>query len=379
MPSNWIGTWMAAPQLTEPANLPPAPGFADVTLRQIVRVSLGGRQIRVRFSNEFGTAPLTLLSAHAAKPSRDGAIRAETDRPLTFQGKPSVTIPPGAAVASDPLSFDLPPLSDLAVTLHTRTSTSDITGHPGSRCTSYLCEGDHVSAPGLMNLAGASSIDHWYFLSGVEIPAHSGAGAVVTLGDSITDGRGSPTNGNGRWPDYLAQRLQADRATADRVAVLNAGIGGNCVIRGGLGPPALARFDRDVLAQPGVRWLILFEGINDLGTRSAFGAQLIAAYKQIIARAKARGIRVYGATILPCGQSFYFTPELEAARQEINAWIRTGRGFDAVIDLDAALRDPAIPTQLSVKAESPDHLHPSGLGYKVLAEAIDLRLFTAQT
>jgi lysophospholipase L1-like esterase len=199
---------------------------------------------------------------------------------------------------------------------------------------------------------------------------------MVTLGDSITDGRGSPTNGNGRWPDYLAQRLQANRATAGRVAVLNAGIGGNCVIRGGLGPPALARLDRDVLSQPDARWLVVFEGINDLGTRSASGPELIAAYKQIIGRARARSLQVYGATILPCGQSFYFTPELESARQEINQWMRTSRAFDAIIDLDAALRDPKNPSQLSTTAESPDHLHPSGLGYKVLADALYLNLFT---
>jgi len=373
MADNWVGTWMAAPQLTEPANLPPAPGFSDTTLRQVIRVTLGGKQIRVRFSNEFGMMPLTLTSVHIAKPAAGGAIRTETDRGLTFERGASVTIPPGGIAISDTISYDLPPLSDLAVTLHTQTSSHDITGHPGSRCTSYLCAGDHVSEP---DLTSASKIDHWYFLSGVEVQARRGSGAVVTLGDSITDGRGSPTNGNGRWPDFLAQRLQRERATSDRVAVLNAGIGGNCVIRGGLGPPALARLDRDVLTRPGARWLIVFEGINDLGTRSSSASDMIAAYKQIIVLARARGLRIYGATILPCGKSFYFTPELEAARQEINEWIRNGNGFDAVIDLDAVLRDPAIPSQLAAIAESPDHLHPSGLAYKILAESIDLRLFT---
>jgi lysophospholipase L1-like esterase len=364
---------MAPPQLTEPGNLPPAPGFADTTLRQVVRVSLGGRQLRVRFSNEFGTEPITLTAARIAKPGAGGgAILPETERALTFQGKPAVTILPSALTVSDALAFDLPPLSALAVTLHTRTSTRDITGHPGSRCTSYLRDGSQVSAP---DLSSATKVDHWYFLSGVEVPAAPGAAAVVTLGDSITDGRGSHTNGDGRWPDYLARRLQANRATRDRVAVLNAGIGGNAVIRGGLGPSALTRLDRDVLAQAGVRWLILFEGINDLGTRSASGPEMIAAYKQIIARAKARGLLVYGATLLPCGQSFYFTPELEAARQEINTWVRNGNAFDAVIDLDAALRDPNDPKSLSAAAQSPDHLHPSGLGYKILADAIDLKLF----
>jgi lysophospholipase L1-like esterase len=370
---NWVGTWMAAPQLTEPGNLPPAPGFIDSTLRQVIRLTLGGKRLRVRFSNEFGTAPITLTSVHIARPGgAGGTIRPETDRALTFQGNRSVTIPVGAAAVSDALAFDLSPLSDLVVTLHTSTPSRDITGHPGSRCTSYLREGSHVSAP---DLTAATKVDHWYFLSGVEVEAKTGASAVVTLGDSITDGRGSPTNGNGRWPDFLARRLQANKATA-QVAVLNAGIGGNCVIRGGLGPPALARLDRDVLSQPGVRWLVVFEGINDLGGGKTSGREMIAAYRQIIIRAKSHGLKVYGATILPCGQSFYFKPELEAARQEINQWIRTGKAFDAVIDLDAAMRDPNTPSQLSAAAESPDHLHPSGNGYKVLADAIDLRLFT---
>lgn len=362
---------MASPQLTEPGNLPPSPGFVDSTLRQVVRVSLGGKQLRVRFSNEFGTVPLALTAARIAKPREGGAIRPETQQTLFFQGQPAVTIPPRAAAVSDVLSFDLPSLSDLAVTVHISTPSRDITGHPGSRCTSYLRAGNDVSAP---NLTGAIPVDHWYFLSGVEVQAKSGAQAIVTLGDSITDGRGSPTNGNGRWPDYLARRLNANPSTRE-VAVLNAGIGGNCVIRGGLGPPALARLDRDVLAQPGVRWLVVFEGINDLGGRATNSSDLIAAYQQIIARAKARGLRVYGATILPCGQSFYFTPALEAARQEINQWMRSSKAFDAVIDLDAVLRDPQNPSALSATAESPDHLHPSGLGYKVLADAFDLGLF----
>jgi lysophospholipase L1-like esterase len=376
---NWVGTWMAAPQLTEPGNLPPAPGLADTTLRQVVRATLGGKRIRVKFCNEFGTVPLTLTAAHVARPVggdaspglvgvTSPAIRSETGRALTFHGRPSVTIPPGQAAVSDPLAFDLPALSDLVVTLHVATPSREITGHPGSRCTSYLAAGKHVAAP---DLPGAVRVDHWYFLSGVEVAAPAGAHAVVTLGDSITDGRGSPTNGNGRWPDYLAARLRAES-----VGVLNAGIGGNCVVRGGLGPTALARLDRDVLAQPGARWLVLFEGINDLGTRGATAEELIAAFGQIARRAKARGLKVYGATILPCGGSFYFTPELEAARQEVNRWIRTTRALDAVLDFDAVLRDPKDPTRLSAAARSTDHLHPEGTAYRLLAESIDLRLFS---
>lgn len=363
---------MAGQQRTEPANLPPAPGFKNTTLRQVIRVSLGGKRLRVRFSNEFGTVPITLTAAHIAKPLPNGAIRPETDRALTFRRTPSATIPPGGFLDSDPIDFDLAPLSDLAVTLHTRTVSEDITGHPGARCTSFLSEGEAVSAP---RLANAVKAEHWYFLSGVDVISSAGTGAMVTLGDSITDGRGTPTDGNGRWTDFLSQRLQQDKKTAGRVSVLNAGIGGNSVVRGGIGPNALTRLDRDVLDRAGARWLIVFEGINDLGGRSVSSTELIDAYAQIIARAKKRGLRVYGATILPCGQSFYFTPELETARQAVNQWIRTSGSFDAVIDFDVALRDPSAPQQLSTAAKSPDHLHPSGSGYNVLADAIDLRLF----
>jgi lysophospholipase L1-like esterase len=368
---NWVGAWMASPQLTESGNLPPAPGFVDTTLRQIVRVTLAGRKLRVRLSNEFGTAPLTFTGVQVARALGESKVAAETNRALTFHGKPSVTVPPGTPILSDVLDFPVAALSDLAITLHLRTNTQEITGHPGSRCTSYLQPGAALDAP---ELPSALKVDHWYFISGVEVLADKNAAAIVTLGDSITDGRGSPTNGNGRWPDYLARRLQADKRTKN-IAVLNAGIGGNCVIKGGLGPSALARFDRDVLAQPGVRWLVLFEGINDLGGKSAGAVELIAGYEQLAARAQAHGIKVYGATILPCGSSFYFTPELERERQVLNQWIRTSRTLDAFLDFDAALRDPQNPAQLSPAAESSDHLHPEKLGYKVLADSIPLGLF----
>ena len=380
---HWVGTWMSAQQLVEPGNLPPAPGFADATLRQIVHVSLGGRVLRVRFSNEFGRAPLSLVSARIARSAGGSAIDAATDRALTFGGRAAATIPGGAALVSDPIDFDVLPLSNLAVTIHVRGAPPDVTGHPGSRTTSYLQAGDAVTAP---DLPAAVAVDHWYFVAGIDVHAPREAAAVVILGDSITDGRGSTTNGNDRWPDVLARRLQASPATA-QVGVLNAGIGGNRLLRDGLGPSALARLDRDVLAQPGVGWLIVLGGINDIGTAAGARAKgepaataddLIAAYSQIIERARARGIRVYGATIMPFeGFTYagYYTPEGEADRQKVNAWMRTSGRFDAVIDFDALTGDPDRPARLSAAVDGGDHLHPSAAGYRIMGEAVDLKLF----
>jgi lysophospholipase L1-like esterase len=379
--AHWVGTWAASPQLTEEANLPPPPGFADTTLRQIAHVSIGGSRLRVRFSNAFGRTALTLLSARVARAAGGSAIRAATDRALTFRGRPSATIPEGALIVSDPLDFDLPPLSDLAVTVYLRGAPTDVTSHPGSRTTSYLQAGNAVSAA---DLAKAVRVDHWYFLNGIDVLARRSAGAIVILGDSITDGFGSTTNGNDRWPDNLARRLQSAKALAE-VAVLNDGIGGNRLLRDSLGPNALARFDRDVLAQPGVRWLIVLEGINDIGTRvsakakgesAATADDLIGAYEQIIARAHARDIRVYGATVLPFeGAANYFTPDGEADRRKVNDWIRTSGGFDGVIDFDAVTRDPERPSRLSPTVDGGDHLHPSPAGYRIMADTIDLALF----
>jgi lysophospholipase L1-like esterase len=368
----WVGTWAASPQLTEPANRPPAPGLADTTLRQVVHVSLGGKRLRVRFSNAFGAKPLTILAAHLAPSAGGPAIKPEGGKPLTFGGQRSVTISTGAPMVSDPVNFELAPLSDLAVTIRVKDPTGAITGHPGARCTSYLQRGDGVTEP---DLPTAARTPHWYYLCGVDVDApDADAAAVAVLGDSITDGRGSPTDGNGRWTDHLARRLQHGEGTA-RVSVLNQGLGGNRVLNDGLGPNALARLDRDVLAQPGVRWLIVLEGINDLGTRSATARDLIGAYEQIIRRAHARGIKVYGATLMPCEGSSYFTPGLEAARQEVNTWIRESRRFDAVIDFDAASRDPQKPARLSAAVDGGDHLHPGGEGYELMARAVDVKLF----
>lgn len=366
----WVGAWAAAPQLTEPANLPPAPGLADTTLRQVVHVSLGGKRIRVRLSNEFGKRSLNIISARVGVSAGEGAVREHSDKPLTFSGEASVTIPAGAPWLSDPLDFDLAPLSDLVVTIYVKDPTAVVTGHPGARCHSYLKSGDSVGAAVLKE---SVRTPHWYYLCGVDVSAEAGA-AVAVLGDSITDGRGSPTDGNGRWTDHLARRLQADPRTAN-IGVLNLGLGGNRILNDGLGPSAMARFDRDIVAQPGVRWAIVLEGINDLGTRTAKAADLIRAYEQMIDRAHTKNIRIFGATILPCGGSFYAKPELEKERLLVNEWIRSSGRFDGVIDFDAVLRDPGAPARLAASADGGDHLHPGPEGYKIMAESIDLTLF----
>ena len=381
--SIWVGTWACSPQLVEPQNRPPDPGLAGNTLRQVVHVTLGGAEIRLRFSNEFGRTPLTLDSVHVALPAAPGSIRPETDHALTFSGKASIAIPAGALMFSDPIAFPVAALSDLVVTFKAGNVPEGITGHPGSRETSYLAAGEDVSAA---TFTGAATTDHWYVLDGVDVKATADAGAVVTLGDSITDGRGSITNQNTRWPDDLARALTADKKYA-AVAVLNQGIGGNSILHGGLGPTALARFDRDVIAQSGARWVLVFEGVNDIGgTKAAtdngqtsdIADQVIEAYQQFIVRAHTHGLRIYGATITPFGKSFYFNASTEAARQKINAWIRTSGEFDAVVDFDKAARDPNEPDQLAADLDSGDHLHLNSDGYKRMAAAIDLKLFSKE-
>ena len=286
----WVGTWACGPQLTEPGNNPPAPGLGGNTLpSQLVYTSLGGERLRVRLSNEFGDAPVTMRAVHVAASAGGDAIHAGTDRALAFSGAAAVTIPAGQSVWSDAFDFALAHQARIAISVNFGAVPAGITGHPGSRTTSYLAPGDAVSSP---RLAGAATTDHWYYITGIDVMADAAAAAVVTLGDSLTDGRGSTTNGNDRWPDNLSRRLRANAPTA-KVAVLNVGIGGNAVASGGLGPAAVQRFTRDVLGQSGVRWLIVFEGVNDIcGPNGAQAAQdLIAAYGRFIDSAHAQGFR----------------------------------------------------------------------------------------
>ncbi|UWZ85604.1 SGNH/GDSL hydrolase family protein [Occallatibacter riparius] len=385
-PENWVVSWGASQQIPEPNNALPSEDLHDATVRQIFHLSIGGPAIRVHVSNAFGTEALHLTAVHIARPvsTSSPAIDPATDKTLTFAGKTDVLVPPGAEFLSDPIDFAVAPLSDLAVTFHLDAPPSRETGHPGSRATSYYVHGDFTGAA---NLTEPKHVDHWYQVSEIDVQSPPGAAAVVAFGDSITDGHGATTNGNDRWTDVLAARLQASLATRN-IGVSNQGIGGNHLLTDGLGPNALSRFDHDVLAPTGVRWVIIFEGVNDLGAlarehevspadHAALVERVIAAYQQIIARAHAHGLRVYGATITPyVGSGYYHPGPLSGAdRQAVNAWIRAAGHFDAVIDFDAIVRDPQHPEQLSPAYDCGDHLHPSPAGYKAMGEAIPTSLF----
>jgi len=371
----WVGTWATGPQLTETGNNPPdPPGLTNNTLRQIVYTSISGSQVRLRLSNEFGNGPVTMNAVHVALSTTGGTINTSTDKAVTFSGAASVTIPQNQAVFSDPFAFALPALGKVAITIAFGSTPSGITGHPGSRTTSYLATGNMVSAA---TLSGAMTAEHWYYIVGLDVMAPAGTAAVVTLGDSITDGRGSTTDMNNRWPDVFSRRLQANAATMGKVAVLNQGIGGNAVLTGGLGPTAQARFMRDVLQMRGVKWLIVFEGVNDLGGSSSGATtaqQLITAYGSFVDMAHAMGIKAYGATITPLGMSYY-NADRDAGRNMVNTWIRTSNKFDAVIDFDMAVRDPADASKMLGTYDSGDGLHPSVAGHQKLADTVDLALF----
>lgn len=373
MQKAWIASWVSAQQLTEPHNLPPEPGLASATLRQVIQLALGGERLRFRFSNEFGNAPLTLCCARVALSKGGSTIDLQSERALTFAGSPSVTLAPGALITSDELSLAVTPFTNLAITLaFDAAPPSNITGHPGSRTTSYLQPGAEVSA---REMSAAVATDHWYFLSEIDVFSDARARAIVTLGDSLTDGRGSITNENNRWPNLLSRRLLARVETA-RLSVLNQGAGGNRVLMQGLGVHALARFDRDVLGPPGVRWVVILEGINDLGASPpATAGALIAAFREMIAKAHAHDIQVIGGTIPPFEGAEYFTPAGEAARQAFNHWLRSSGELDGVIDFDQMMRDPLAPTRLSAAVDGGDHLHPCAEGYRIMADGIDLRLF----
>jgi lysophospholipase L1-like esterase len=376
--TKWVGTWSTAPQLVEPGNMPPSPGLTNNSLRQVIRVSIGGDTLRVRFSNEFSTSAVTMNSVQIAASSGGNTIDVATNKELTFSGNSAVTMNAGAAVTSDPIAFTLTPRMDVAITIYYGQTSATVTGHPGSRTTSYIIAGNTTTRT---DFTGSVTTDHWYNINGIDVLAPETAACVAILGNSITDGRGSTTNMQNRWPDIFSESLLKDSST-HQVGVLNMGIGGNSVLSGGLGPTGVNRYDRDILHQQGVRWAIVFEGVNDIGgVHSAAAAtttanSLIAAYQQMIVKAHTNDIRIYGGTIMPFKGNGYYNEYSESCRSTVNQWIRTEGNFDACIDFDKTMRDPQDTTRL-VSSYQNDGLHPDSAGHRKMGESIDLNLFTA--
>jgi lysophospholipase L1-like esterase len=374
--SRWLTTWTSSNQQAGRApgdSIDRTPIYANRTLRQIVRVSIGGEAVRIRFSNEYGDRPLVIGSAHLALRDTGSAIVPSTDRPVTFDGRAWVTLRPGAVVVSDLVTFALPPLRDLAITVLLTDSVRSSTRHSLGLQSNYVSTAGDYSASATMPVE--TTIAYWLFLSGVDVRNSAGTGVIATIGNSITDGARSTPNTNRRWPDVLATRLLSSSEPAKGIA--NAGISGNRVLTFGAGPSAMARFDRDVLMQSGVTHVIILEGINDIGNvaTKVSADDIIYGLHQLADRAHDRGLVAIGATLTPAGPRPQFTPELEAKRQAVNAWIRTSGVFDAVIDFDAITRDPDNPAQFLPAYDSGDHLHPGDAGYKAMGDAIDLALF----
>ena len=371
-PKHWLATWGTAVQLTEPHNMPPAPGLSGNTIRQRVKVSLGGDSLRLKLSNEFGDTALKITAISIAPALDSCTIDASAAKSVLFGNKTALEIPVGESVISDPLAFSVKNRGDVAITIVYENAPDKLTGHPGSRTTSFIMEGNHLNDATFSN---SIKTDHWYSIQSIDILTSTKNRAVAIIGNSITDGRGSTTNMNNRWPDVFAERLIADSAN---LSVLNMGIGGNCVVFGGLGPTATARFSRDVLEQPGVKYVVIFEGVNDIGGSRApekTEAALIEAYSKMIDSAKAKGLIVYGATVTPFKESFYYTPEREQLRQNVNNWIRSCGKFDAVIDLETAICSKEDPFIMDSTLHDNDHLHPNADGHRALGNFVDINLF----
>jgi lysophospholipase L1-like esterase len=358
------------------SNLPAT--FADQTVRMIVRASLGGRRVRVELSNMLTAKPLEIGAAHIARYKGDGSIVEGTDRVLTFSGSPSFTIPPGVLAVSDPVDLAVAPLSDLAISLYLPNDTGKPTSHTIGLHTAYISKGN---VTGSLDMPEPATMFAYAWLSSVDVVAAPEAFTVVALGDSITDGFATTRDADQAWPALLAKRLSANRATR-HIAVVNQGISGNQVLRDGAGVSALARFDRDVLSRPGVKWVILLEGINDINIRGRVegpGAltaeELIQGYRQIITRCHAHGIKVIGATLMPEEGVPTASERGEGIRQAVNKWIRATGNFDAVVDFDAVVRDPEHPARIKAQFDPGDHIHPNDAGNQAMADAFDLTLF----
>ncbi len=398
---HWVSTWGTAQQLAaetlpvwvvppprEPNEPPPPPllppypsSFHDETVRMIVRTSVGGDRLRLTLSNALGQSEVNVGAVHVALRERGSAIVTETDRAVTFGGKASFSVQPGTLVVSDPVELAVPPLTELAVSVYLPNETPGVTTHEFALNTTYVVAGNAAAATALPN---ARTNLTYFWLAGVEVLASADAGAIVVLGDSITDGVTTTPDTHRAWPSLLAAKLQANPATR-HWAVINAGISGNRVRRDVIGASALGRFDRDVLARAGVRWLVLFEGINDItwsslpavpDTQSTTADEVIETLEQIVDRAHARGIKVMGGTLMPMGGLWLHNAETEAMRQAVNAWIRTTGKLDAVADFDSATRDPRQPARLAPELDSGDHIHPNDAGNAAMASAIDTTIFS---
>lgn len=375
----WIASWGASPS-------DPAPQVSSQTIREHVRVSVGGNRIRLRLSNRFGTQSLVVGAVHVALQDSGAAIVPSTDRSVTFGGAKSITIPPGALAVSDPVHFAIDSLRELAISIYLPGDSGPLTVHALGVQTAYISPAGDFTASAALPIQSTSLSR--YLLSDVEVSVADEADAVVTFGDSITDGYCSTVDANHRWPDFLAQRLHDSGRGEKVVTVVDQGISGNRLLHNVAGPSGLERFDRDVIAQSGVRWVTVLLGINDIGfvglafqppgENAVTADEIIGAHKQLILRAHAAGLKIYGATLTPFeGTTFpgYYTPAKEPIREAVNRFIRNSGGYDAVIDFDRALRDPAHPTRMLAAYDCGDHLHPNDAGYNVMAQSVDLRLF----
>jgi lysophospholipase L1-like esterase len=378
MKTAWVGTWAASPMVAQGYAMK---AFTLTTLRQIVHISNGGEQLRIRLSNAYGTDSLAIADVHVAVSAGESAIKEGTDHAVTFGGAASIRLAPGAEVYSDPVPLAVAPLSDVAISFFFPNQVMRAeTYHQLGLQTNYQVDGDQSGAATLSN---ATKLNSWYFLDGVDVPAVEGSRAIVTVGDSITDGALSTPDTNQRWPDQLAARLKQEHGL-ENVAVLNQGISGNRVLNEGAGPSAVARIDRDVLGQDGAKYVIVLDSINDIGRlASKFLApedditaeNLEFGLRQLAEAAHEHGIKAYGATLTPYGGAGYSSDRGEQVREAVNNWIRTSGVFDGVVDFDKIMQDPANPTHFNAAYDSGDHLHPNDAGYKAMADGIDLKLF----
>lgn len=373
--SAWVTAWSAAPDS-------PGPAFFNKTIRQIMRTSIAGNKVRLRFSNLFGTTPITITSVQLARYESGSAIKPKTGHLVTFSGKTSVTIAAGADVLSDAVAFPVAALEELAVSIYLPDSIEFSTMHTTGIQTAYFSPGNVAEKE--MFPAGETDNSR-FFLTDIEVTTKKQSRALVVMGDSITDGVGSTEDKNSRWPDQLAERLQSERAFQS-IAVVNSGISGNRILNDGskpfLGPSGLKRFDRDVLNKPNIRWILMFSGGNDISAARILEAprdkvsaqQIIEGMKTLIQRARQKGIKIYGATLTPKAGARFYYPEGEKMRQVVNNWIRTAEAFDGIVDFDKVIQDPNQPERLLAAYDSGDHLHPNDAGYKAMANAIDLAI-----